>query len=105
MTSMREKFVQTAYAGLANEHMLSVQMVSGWRALVPSHWRDRAERDAEPYVALMTEMAEQVLSFHTPSTDHGEGHEPYCLGCWAEGGYDGAPNWPCTTARIVQGWS
>ncbi len=43
-----------------------------------------------------------VLALHYPSDDHNEpGWEPYCVGCWEAGGMDGAPTYPCPTARAL----
>lgn len=47
----------------------------------------------------------KVLAFHRPSDDHGPYYSAYCVGCWEEGGEDGAPTWPCKTAQMVQDWS
>lgn len=39
----------------------------------------------------------RARAIHVPSTDHGTGFDPYCVGCWEAGGQDGAPSWPCPT--------
>lgn len=41
-----------------------------------------------------------VLEFHRPSTDHGA-FDPYCLGCWEEGGLDATTAYPCRTVRLL----
>lgn len=43
----------------------------------------------------------RVVALHRPSTDHGPDHDPYCVGCYEAGGYDGAPSWPCPTFQAV----
>jgi hypothetical protein len=44
-----------------------------------------------------------IRDLHRPSSDHREGFEPYCVGCWEAGGMDGAPSWPCPTVRLLPG--
>lgn len=53
-------------------------------------------------VAMLTR---KIMDIHQPSGPQAAGRDPYCVGCWEEGGMDGAPTWPCATARVVQGWS
>lgn len=45
----------------------------------------------------------RVRELHKPSTDHGEGYDPYCVGCWEAGGMDAAPLHPCPTIRALDG--
>lgn len=47
------------------------------------------------------EAKRRIVDLHRPSTDHGENFNPYCVGCWEEGGEDGAPSFPCRTARYL----
>lgn len=47
------------------------------------------------------EAKRRIVEFHRPSTDHGDAYAPYCVGCWEEGGMDGAPNHPCRTVRWI----
>jgi hypothetical protein len=47
------------------------------------------------------EAKRAILNFHAASTDHGDRYDPYCVGCWAECGEDGAPSYPCRTVRIL----
>lgn len=43
----------------------------------------------------------RIVAFHRPSTDHPHGWNAYCVGCYEEGGMDGAPNYPCKTIRLL----
>lgn len=47
----------------------------------------------------------KVMDLHQPSGPQAAGREPYCVGCWEEGGMDGAPTWPCKTVQALQDWS
>lgn len=44
---------------------------------------------------------DKIMEFHRASTDHGQAFSPYCVGCWEEGGMDGAPTWPCKTVQAI----
>lgn len=46
-------------------------------------------------------MCAAVLRIHRPVEHEVEGYLPYCHGCWEAGGMDGAPSWPCETARAL----
>lgn len=48
--------------------------------------------------AKQAEQIAAVLALHRPSTDHNPVGDPYCVGCWQAGGFDGAPSYPCPTA-------
>jgi Family of unknown function (DUF6221) len=65
----------------------------------------RADRHVERFgpTRVLAECAAKraILDLHAPSTDHGSGYDPYCTGCWDEGGQDGAPIYPCRTVRIL----
>lgn len=49
------------------------------------------------------EAYRKIVELHRPSTDHGDTYDAYCVGCWEEGGMDGAPTYPCRTIRIIAG--
>lgn len=51
--------------------------------------------------AAHAEDLEAVLDIHKPSVDHRAGFDPYCVGCWDAGGMDGAPSYPCATAKAL----
>lgn len=41
-------------------------------------------------------LRRKVLDIHKPSQDGS-----FCEGCWQAGGEDGAPGWPCETAKAI----
>ena len=47
------------------------------------------------------EAKRDLLVLHRPSPAVAPGYDPYCVGCWEEGGQDGAPSYPCKTVRIL----
>ncbi len=63
-------------------------------------WRAGAGHGLNAYEAAL-QVIDDALAIHVPSTDHGDGYEPYCAGCWEAGGEDGAPSWPCATAQAL----
>ncbi len=58
--------------------------------------------DAWRTIVAMGERIAAAAALHYPSDDHNEpGWDPYCVGCWGFGGMDGAPTYPCPTARAL----
>jgi hypothetical protein len=44
-----------------------------------------------------------VLDLHRPSTTHGPGYAPFCMGCWEAAGQDAAPSHvDCPTIAAIR---
>jgi hypothetical protein len=51
--------------------------------------------------AALRDVVEAIRAFHHSSKDDGFRGDAFCVGCWDVNSQDGAPSWPCDTARIV----
>jgi len=82
-------------------------ILEGQRVIASMMWDGQEDANAEFIarsrgdVPALLAAVEAVRAIHVPSEDHPEGHFPYCVGCYAAGGYDGAPPWPCPTIEAI----
>jgi len=82
-------------------------ILEGQTVIASMMWDSQEDANAEFIarsrgdVPALLAAVEAVRAIHVPSEDHPEGHFPYCVGCHAAGGYDGAPPWPCPTIEAI----